>query len=40
MQRFVDHPALSAEMAARLPQPRTMQEHVADLEKVYRRTLA
>jgi glycosyltransferase involved in cell wall biosynthesis len=36
MQQFVDNPHLACEMAARLPHIRTMQEHVEDLERVYR----
>jgi len=35
MQRFVDNPSLAADMATRLPRPRTLAEHVADLERVY-----
>lgn len=35
MQRFGDNPSLAAEMASRLPNPRTMAEHVTDLERVY-----
>jgi glycosyltransferase involved in cell wall biosynthesis len=35
MQQFVDNPHMASEMAARLPFPRTMNEHIADLEKVY-----
>lgn len=37
MQRFVDNPQLAAEMSARVPPPRTMAEHVAELERVYTR---